>query len=322
MRFNRREIVAGGASLIAAPGWASAQHQGLVTLIVPFATGGSTDQLARLIQPGLQGKLGRTVLVENKPGAASSIGALQVSRAPPDGNTLLVTFDSHAVIPSLLEKPPLDVLTDLTPVLLVGTAPYVLAAAPGRPFKRFADAIAAEKAKAGTIKYASTGIGTIGHLAMTLLTKESGVALAHVPYRSGGLAMNDALGGHVDMICGSVALLLPQIAEGKLQPLMQFGRSRLDALKNTETAIEAGFKNFEALAWWGVFGPKGMSAEIARTTSDSVKAVIAEPKIAERLKETQQMTLTLGGPAELDKFFKVEVAKWGAVVRENGIKPT
>ncbi len=316
---SRRTIIAGAAALAATP--VRAQQAGLVTIVVPFATGGSTDALARLIQPGLQARVGRTVIVENKPGAASSIGANQVARSTPDGSTFLITFDSHAVIPALLAKPALDVEKDLTPIMLVGTAPYVLAAAPGRPYKRFADAVAAEKAKAGTIKYASTGLGTIGHLAMSTLAKQAGVELAHVAYRSGGLAMNDALGGHVDMICGSVALLLPQIADGKLQPLMQFGRQRLDVMKSTETAIEAGFKDFEALAWWGVFGPKGMSGETANRVAGDLKAVLSDDKISTRLKETQQMTLALSGPAELDRFFKGEVAKWGAVVRETGIKP-
>ena len=316
--MSRREILAAAAAAAASP--AFAQQSGLVTLVVPFATGGSTDALARVMQPGLQARLGRTVIVENKPGAASSLGAAQVARSAPDGSTLLVTFDSHAVIPALLDKPPLDVEKDLTPVLLVGTAPYVLAAAAQRPFKSFADVVAAEKAKPGSIKYASTGIGTIGHLAISMLSKKSGIDLAHVPYRSGGLAMNDAIGGHVDMICGSVALLLPQIEDGKLRPLMQMGRQRLDVLKETQTAIEAGFPDFEALAWWGVFGPKDLPPALAASTAETIKAALSEPKIAERLKETQQMSLLLGGPAELARFFTRQVQVWGAVVRDSGVK--
>lgn len=318
-KLTRRAVLAGTATLAASR--AMAQQSGMVTLVVPFATGGSTDALARVLQPGFQARLGRTVIVENKPGAASSIGAAQVARSTPDGSTLLVTFDSHAVIPALLEKPALDVEKDLTPVLLVGTAPYVLAAAAGRPYKNFADVVAIEKAKPGSIKYASTGIGTIGHLAMSMLAKKSGVQLAHVAYRSGGLAMNDALGGHVDMICGSVALLLPQIAEGKLTPLMQMGGQRLDALKNTQTAIEAGFPEFEALAWWGVFGPKDMPSATAESVAATIRAALSDPVIAKRLEETQQMKLLLAGPADLDRFFKRQVSVWGAVVRENGIKP-
>jgi len=315
--LSRRAVLAGASAFAAAPAFA---QQGIVTLVVPFATGGSTDALARVLQPGFQARLGRTVIVENKPGAASAVGAAQVAKAAPDGSTLLVTFDSHAVIPAVLDKPPLDIEKDLSPVLLVGTAPYVLACAAEKPFKSFKDAVAAEKAKPGAVKYASTGIGTIGHLAMSLLSKKSGVEMAHVPYRSGGLAMNDAIGGHVDMICGSVALLLPQIADGKLRPLMQMGRQRLDVLKDTETAIEAGFPDFEAVAWWGVFGPKDLPKATAESTAKTIRDALSEPTISARLKETQQMNLMLAGPAELDTFFKRQVATWAPVVKESGIK--
>lgn len=292
----------------------------MVTLVVPFATGGSTDALARLIQPGLQAKLGRTVVVENKPGAGSSLGAAQVAKSAPDGSTLLVCFDSHTTIPVLLEHPPLIVETDLVPVMLVGTAPYVLAVNAKKSYRTFADVVAAEKANPGSVKYASTGLGTVGHLAMSLLSKKSGINLTHVAYRSGGLAMNDAIGGHVDMICGSAAIVLPQIGDGSLQPMLQMGRQRLGVLPNTPTAIEAGFPDFEALAWWGVFAPKGTPAALADELAGTIRTVLSDPVISQRLKDTQQMNLLLGGPAELDTFFKKQMATWNPVVREAGIR--
>lgn len=317
--LTRRRLMVGAAALTAMPTTTFAQSAN-VTLVVPFPPGGSTDALARLMQPGLQAKLGKTVIVENKSGAAGSIGAAQVAKSPGDGSSLLVTFDSHAVIPAILEKPLLDVEKDLVPVFLVGTAPYVIAVNAGKPYKTFADVVAACKDKPGAVKYASVGVGTIGHLAMTMLAKKAGVEITHVPYRGGGPAMNDVVGGHVDLICGSIALIAPQLGGGMIRPLMQLGRQRLDLIKDTQTAIEAGFPDFEALAWWGVFAPKDMAPALIESTAQAVKASLADPAAVKMLQETQQMKLVLGGPAELKTFFATQLDVWGKVVRDNKIK--
>jgi tripartite-type tricarboxylate transporter receptor subunit TctC len=315
--ITRREVLAGAAALAAAPAWA---QSGTMTLVVPFPPGGSTDALARQLQGPLQTRLNRVVIVENKSGAAGSLGALQVAKSPPDGSSLLVTFDSHAVIPSILEKPPLDVEKDLVPVLLVGTAPYVIAANADLPYKSFADVLTAAKAKPGSVKYASVGIGTLGHLAMTVLGQKAGVDMLHVPYRGGGPAMNDVLGGHVDLIAGSAALITPQLDGGKLRPILQLGRERLSALKDTPTAIEAGFPDFETLAWWGVFAPKGTPAEITGKMAKEIREVLSEPATTAKLRETQMMTLLLAEGAEFEAFFTRQLNVWGKVVRDNNIR--
>ncbi len=314
---TRRTVLAGTAALAASPAFGQA---GNTTLVVPFPPGGSTDALARMLQPGLQERLKRTVIVENKAGAAGSLGAAQVAKSTPDGTTLLVTFDSHAVIPAILEKPPLDVEKDLVPVLLVGTAPYVLAVNATRPYKTFADVIAAAKDKPKVVTYASVGIGTIGHLAMTLLAKKAGVEITHVAYRGGGPAINDVVGGHVDMVCGSAALITPHLSGGNLRPIMQMGAKRLERLPDTQTAIEAGFADFEAVAWWGVFAPKGTPPAMIETLTQATKATLSEANIASKLRDTQEMTLIFGGPADLNTFFAKQIANWGAIVRDNGIK--
>jgi tripartite-type tricarboxylate transporter receptor subunit TctC len=320
---SRRAVLAGTASLATTPvilSPAFAQSTGVTTLVVPFPPGGSTDALARLLQVGLQTKLNRTIIIENKPGAAGSIGAVQVAKATPDGSSLLVTFDSHAVIPAILEKPPVDVEKELQPVLLVGTAPYVLATNAGRPFKTFADIIAASKDKPGSVKYASVGIGTIGHLAMTVLAKKAGVEITHVAYRGGGPAINDVVGGHVDLVCGSAALITPQLEGGTLRPIMQMGRNRLESLKDTQTAIDAGFPDFEAVAWWGVFAHKDTPPAVIESIVKAFKETLADEAVSKKLRESQQMTLIAGGPAELGPFFKKQVEDWGRVVRDNAIK--
>jgi tripartite-type tricarboxylate transporter receptor subunit TctC len=317
-KITRRSMLATSAVFAVAP--ALAQSSRITTLVVPFPPGGSTDALARLLQPGLQTKLGRVVLVENKSGSAGSLGALHVAKSAPDGSTFLVTFDSHAVIPAILENPPVDVERDLVPVFLVGTAPYVIAANASRPFKTFADVIAASKEKPGSVKYASVGIGTLGHLAMTVLAKKAGVEITHVPYRGGGPAMNDVLGGHVDLIAGSAALVTAQLGTNMLRPILQLGRERLPALPDTQTAIEAGFPDFEALAWWGVFAPRGTPPDVIANMAKSVREVLNEPAAAAQLRDTQQVSLVLADAADFGTFFAKQVSFWGQVVRENNIR--
>jgi tripartite-type tricarboxylate transporter receptor subunit TctC len=319
-KLNRRTVLSTAGAALAASAWPALAQANVTTLVVPFPPGGSTDALARLLQAGLEKRLGRSIIIENKPGAAGSIGAAQVAKAAPDGNTLLVTFDSHAVIPAILDKPALDVEKDLLPVMLVGTAPYVVATGANKPYKTFADVVAAAKAKAGSVTYASVGIGTIGHLAMTLLGKQAGVEITHIAYRGGGPAMNDLVGGHVELVCGSAALVSSHIAGGTVRPVLQLGAKRLERLKDTQTAIEAGFKDFTAEAWWGVFAPKGTPADVVAKVDTAFRETLAEPEIAKRLTETQEMTLVAGGPAALDTFFKKEIAAWGKVVRDNNIK--
>jgi tripartite-type tricarboxylate transporter receptor subunit TctC len=315
--ITRRVMLAASAAFAAAP---ALGQSSTTTLVVPFPPGGSTDALARVLQAAMQAKLNRTVIVENRSGAAGALGAAQVAKSAPDGSSFLVTFDSHAVIPAILEKPPLDVEHDLVPVFLVGTAPYVIAANAERPFKTFADVIAASKANPGSVKYASVGIGTLGHLAMTVLAKKAGVEITHVPYRGGGPAMNDVLGGHVDLIAGSAALITPQLGTNMIRPVMQLGRERLPSLKDTQTAIEAGFPDFETLAWWGIFAPNGTPPDVIANMGKLVREILSEPAVADRLRDSQQMTLILADTKEFGIFFSRQVSYWGEVVRANNIK--
>jgi tripartite-type tricarboxylate transporter receptor subunit TctC len=316
-KITRRVMLAASAAFAAAPAFGQSST---TTLVVPFPPGGSTDALARVLQAAMQAKLNRTVIVENRSGAAGALGAAQVAKSAPDGTSFLVTFDSHAVIPAILEKPPLDVEHDLVPVFLVGTAPYVIAANAERPFKTFADVIAASKEKPGSVKYASVGIGTLGHLAMTVLAKKAGVEITHVPYRGGGPAMNDVLGGHVDLIAGSAALITPQLGTNMIRPIMQLGRARLPLLKDTQTAIEAGFPDFETLAWWGIFAPNGTPPDVIANMGKVVREILSEPAVADRLRDSQQMTLILADAKDFGIFFSKQVTYWGEVVRENNIK--
>jgi tripartite-type tricarboxylate transporter receptor subunit TctC len=319
-KLTRRTLVAGA---LAAPFVAKAQTNawpsGPIHLIVPFPPGGSTDVIARLVQPGLQQRLGTNVIIENRPGASGSLGADLVAKSPPDGSTWLLTFDNHAANAFVLPKLPFDTEKDLDPVFWVGTAPYVLCTQSSKPYRSLADVLAAAKARPGQVNYASVGSGSIGHLAMVLLARQAGVSLVHVPYRGGGPAMNDAVAGHVELLIGSVALAMPQIEPGAIRAVVQMGRSRAAALPDVPTVIESGFPDFEADAWWGFFTAAGTPKPIVDRLVTELNGVFREARVEKQLAQSQQVTFVRGGPDELRKFLSEQMRIWGTVVRENGI---
>ena len=299
------------------PDWAKGQT---IKLVSPFPPGGSVDAISRMMQPGLQQRLGTTVVVENRPGAGGAVGANSVAKSAPDGTSILVVFNSHAVLPALM---PLqyDSKKDLDPVMLVGTAPMVLACHPSRPFKNLKDVIDASKAKPDSLTYGTVGNGSLGHLLMVLLGKKGDFITRHLPYRGGGPAVNDAIGGHIDLIIGSAALLAAQIEGGKLRPLMQSGATRAPTLKDVPTIAESGFPGSEAYAWWGVFVRAGTAPAIKERIYADLKASLDEPAMRSKLEQSQQVKLELSGAKEFEAFFDQQMKVWGDVVKENGIKP-
>jgi tripartite-type tricarboxylate transporter receptor subunit TctC len=321
--LTRRSMLTGA---IAAPfavgvqGHAQGWPSGTIKIVIPYPPAGSTDVMARLVQTDLQQRLGATIIIENRPGASGSAGTAAVAKSAPDGNTWLIVFDNHAANPFVLPKLPYDTEKDLDPVLLIGTAPYVISTQPQKPFKTLADVIAAAKAKPDTVSYASVGSGSIGHLGMLLLSKQAGVRLIHVPYRGGGPAMNDAIAGHVDLLIGSTALSIPQIQAGRIRAVGQTGKSRSPMLAEAPTVSESGFPGFEAYAWWGVFAPAGTPKAIVRRFAGELTACLREPRVAKQLTETQQISLALTGSEELRKFLDEQMRVWGAVAREHDIK--
>jgi tripartite-type tricarboxylate transporter receptor subunit TctC len=324
MTLTRRTLVLGGLGAgLALPHGAQAQDpwpSGPIRVVVPFPPGGSVDAVARLAQNGLQQRLGVTIVIENRTGASGSVGTGSVAKSAPDGNTWLVVFDTHSVNPTLMPNLPFDTDKDLDPVLLIATAPYVVACNPARPYKNLGDLIAAAKAKPNTISYASVGTGSVGHLAMVLLSRQAGIELVHVPYRGGGPAMNDVLAGHVDLINGSAALLMPQIQANSIRPIFQMGAKRLPVLPDVITVGESGFPDAQAYTWWGVFAPAGTPKPIVDRFAAAFADGLREPIPKRQLTETQQMDLRLAGPEELRKFAAEQARIWGAVVVENNIK--
>ena len=322
-RWTRRALAAGLAGLPVLPAPARSQGawpSGPIRVVVPFAPGGSTDAVARLAAPGLQQSLGVPIVVENRSGAAGSLGTDAVAKARPDGQTWLLTFDSHAVLPALMPQLPFDLRRDLAPVTLIGGAPYVVACKPDKPYRSMADVVSAAKARPGGVSFASTGNGTLGHLAMVLLADRAGVRLQHLPYRGGGLAVNDAVAGHVETMIGSAALLAPQVAAGVLRPLLQLGPERLPALAEVPMAEESGFPGLRAEAWWAVFVPARTPAPIVARFHEALAAAFREERVARQMTEAQQARLVLAGSDELGRFLDREVETWGKVVRQNGVQ--
>jgi tripartite-type tricarboxylate transporter receptor subunit TctC len=319
MNLSRRSVLVGAAALpFAGAARAQSWPSGPVRLIIPFPPGGSTDALARLVQTGMQQRLGTNIIIENKPGASGAAGTAIAAKSTPDGNTWLVVFDTHSVNPYLMNLQ-YDTEKDLDPVMLVATAPYLLAVNTKHGFKSLAEVLDAAKQKPDGLSYASVGSGSIGHLFMVLLQKKTGVKLTHVPYRGGGPAMNDALGGHVDFIIGSVALITPQLGGGKLRPIVQTGEKRVPALSDVPTVTET-VPDLSAYTWWGVFAPAGTPKPIIERFHKELKESINDERVRKQLVEGQQMTLVLSRPEELGRFSTAQGKLWGPVVKENDIK--
>jgi tripartite-type tricarboxylate transporter receptor subunit TctC len=319
VRMLSRRYLLLGALVVPLTAHAQNWPAGNIKIVVVYPPGGSTDMIARLIQPHMQQRLGTTVIIENRAGGGGSIGTAAVAKSSPDGSTWAMVFDNHAANPFVFPNMSFDTEKDLDPVQLIGTAPYVLSTNAQKPFKTLAEVVAAAKTKPGTLSYATVGAGSVGHLAMELLWKQAGVRLVHVPYRGGGPAMNDLIAGHVDLMIASTAQSVPFIQAGSIRALAQSGKTRTSTLADVP-AIAESYPGFEAYAWWGVFAPAGTPKAIVSRFADELAASLREPGVAKQLNETQQVTFALGGPEELRKFVSEQMRLWGPVAREHNIQ--
>jgi tripartite-type tricarboxylate transporter receptor subunit TctC len=291
-----------------------------VRFIVPFPPGGTTDPMARMVGAKLNASLGQQFIVDNRPGASGSMGAAIAAKAAPDGYTWLFVFDTHAVNPTLIPNLPFDTVKDLAPVMLVGTAPMAIVTHPGKPYKSFGDVIKAAQAKPGSVTYGSIGSGSLGHLTLTLVQQRGGFKIVHVPYKGGGPMSVDALGGHVDLAIGTVALLTPYVKGGKLRAIAVTGDKRSHALPDVPALAEQGFPGFSALAWWAIFTSAGIPRPILDKFHSEVVKAFNLPDVRKQMAETLGIDLVASSPAALQKFLVSEIERWGKVVRENNIR--
>jgi tripartite-type tricarboxylate transporter receptor subunit TctC len=274
--------------------------------------------VARVLSQQLTRQLGQSVVVENVGGASGSIGTAAVARAAPDGYTFGVVFDTHGTNPSLIPNMQFDTLKDLAHVTLIGTSPMALVGSSKSKYAKVADMLADARTVKG-INIGSIGTGSLGHLAMLQAGNQGGWSWTHVPYRGGGPLMNDTVAGHMPIGIGTVFLVMPHVKAGTVRPLAVTGARRSPALPDTPTLAEAGIKNFEALAYWGVIAPAATPADIVNRMNDEIQKALKEPTVAERL-GAQGMTITGGqGPAQFTAFIRKEVERWSKVVKENRI---
>jgi len=318
---SRRHLLAAGA-LLAAPGLARAQAwpNGPIRVVVPFPPGGSVDTVARLLQPHLQSELGVPILVENRAGASGALGAAQVARAAPDGQTFLHVFDTHAVNPALIPNLGYDTQKDLSPVLLFGTAPMVITTPKARPWADVPAMLAAAKAKPDAITFGTIANGSLAHLTMMLLQKAAGVQLVHVPYRGGGPLAIAAAAGEVDLPTATGTIFVQQIQAGSLRVLASTGPKRWTGQPEAPTLRELGIP-VEGEAFWGALAPAGTPASVQARYAEALRKAMAVPAVQERLVNVMGIDLAPQDGAFFTDFLAKQIETWGKVVRDNAIKP-
>lgn len=291
-----------------------------IRVVVPFPAGGGTDIVARDVTNKLTSLTKWTFVIDNKPGSGGNLGIDTAAKAPADGYTLVVGQTSNlAINPSLYSKLPYDPVKDLTPIGLIGNAPLVLVVATDSPFKSLADVVKAAKAQPSFINYATSGNGTVAHLATELLQREAGIQLTHIPYKGAAQGINDVIGGQVQLYISSVPTLLGHIKNGKLRALVVTANKRTDDLPQTPTVAESGYKGFEAVTWFGLLGPAKLPASVVAGANAELNKALQSPDLRKKL-EDQGLNVTPSSPDEFGKLIKADIAKWAPVVKDSGAK--
>ena len=291
-----------------------------VRMIVPFPPGGSTDIMARALAQKLTERLGQQVIVDNRGGAGGTIGMNIAAKAPPDGYTLMMsTSITHTVGVSLYSKLPYNVLTDFAPITMAASVPLLLVVNPSVPAKSVRDLIALAKAKPGQLNYASPGNGTSGHLAAEMFKSMAGVDIVHVPYKGGGPAIVDLIGGQVQMLILSAVATLPQVKSGKLRALALTGLTRSPDLPNVPTVSESGLPGYEVVLWYGTFAPAKTPAAVITHLNQEVVKIMQSPEMRARL--ASEGGRPMGNtPEQFQEIIKADVARWAKVVKDAGIR--
>jgi tripartite-type tricarboxylate transporter receptor subunit TctC len=316
-------LLALGLGAIVAPGLARAQPADWparpIRFILPFPPGGGTDILGRLIAERLTAGLGQPVVTENRGGAGGNLGAEAAAKSPPDGYTIVLVAPSLAISPSLYSKLNYDPVKDFAPVSLVATVPNVMITNPSVPAATLGEFIALAKSKPGEMNFGSGGSGTSNHLAGELFNIVAGVKLVHVPYKGVNLAMNDVLSGRVQLVFIGIPAAAPHIKAGKLRALALAAPQRSAVLPDVPTADEAGLPKFEVTTWYGILAPAGTPRPVVARLNGELGRIMHSSEMKERLDALATDPVT-GTPEEFAELIRREIAKWGEVVREAGLK--
>jgi len=291
-----------------------------IRLIVPFAPGGTTDVLARILGERLHQTLGQPIVIENRGGAGGNIGADAVAKAAPDGYTLLMgTVGTHAINPSLYPKMPFDPLTDFAPVAFAAAVPNVMVVSPKAVKATTVQEFIAEAKKAGNFSVASSGVGSSIHLTGELFKQVTGLEMTHVPYRGAGPALNDLIGGQVQVMFDNLPSSIQHVRAGTLRALAVSSANRAPALPEVPTLAESGLAGFEATSWFALFTPKGTPAEIIAKLNAEVRNALSSPELKKRVEDLGG-EVRLMSPNELMDYVRQEHEKWAKVVKTSGAK--
>jgi tripartite-type tricarboxylate transporter receptor subunit TctC len=317
-------ITAAFASVLALTGSAGAQNfpSHPVTMVIPFAAGGPTDVLGRVMAQRMGEVLGQTVIVENVGGAGGMTGSKRVADAKPDGYTILIgTVGTHAQGQTLYKKPLYNAATDFTPVALVAEVPIVLIARPDFPASNLKEFVEYSKANQAKMQYGSAGAGSATHLGCVVADTAMGTKIVHVPYKGTGPAMQDLIGGRIDFLCEIVSTAKPQIDGGKVKAIAIMTKQRSPVLPNVLTGDEQGVKGLEAYTWNAIFMPKGVPADIIKKINDAAVAAMDTPVVKDRLQGLGANIVPAKErtPEYLGSFVKSEIEKWAAPIKASGV---
>jgi len=318
--MRRRHILSLSVAGLAMPAVVRAQGawpDRPLRLIVPFPPGGSTDTIARIIQPKLSEALGKQVVIENRGGASGSVGAIEAARSAPDGYTWMLAYDNEATNQTVMRLP-YRLLEAFAPVSLVATGPLALVAHHTTPWSDFRDVVAAAKAAPDTISYASSGVGGLAHVSTTLLQQQGGFRLVHVPYRGGGPALQDALSAQVPLFMSNVVIISQHIKSGTLRPLGVTTAGETRHVPGVKSFAQQGFGDFEAPTWWASLGRAGTPPAVLKRMEEALQGTLANAEVRERIEE-QGADVVAGGPDQCRSFLAREVEKWSKVIRDNNI---
>jgi len=316
---RRALVMSAGLACFGLAGWAHAQPQPPIKILVGAPAGGTTDTMARTLAQVLGAQLGRSVVVENKPGAGGNLAADAVAKAVPDGNTLLMSFTSHAINASLYPSLPFDPVKDFTPLTMVSTSPSILVAHPRLPVNNVKELMAMAKAKPGQLNFAIGALGSSLHMAGDAFKMQAGVYIVNIPYRGTAPAVQDVLAGQVDLMFAAVGNVQSHIKAGKLKPLGVTSTKRLAAFPDVP-AIGESLPGYESSAWFGLFGPARMSPELTKRLADAARAAVQSPEVKRRI-EHEGATPVGNSPQEFASFVNSEIVRWRAVVQYAGAKP-
>jgi len=291
-----------------------------IKLVVPFPPGGPNDIIARVVGQRMSERLGQPIVIDNRGGAGGVVGTDAVAKAAPDGYTIgICSAGAIAISASLVEKVPYDSIKDLTPITLVATVPELLVVPESLPVKTFQELVAMAKAQPGKLNFASSGPGSMPHLAGELLKINAKIDIVHVPYRGAAPAVNDVLGGQVQMVFLDTPVLLPHIKSGKFRALAVAAKERAPSVPDVPTMSELGLASVDAENWYGMVGPANMPKDIVDRLNKAAAEAMKSPEVINKL-SPQGAKLVGDSPDHFGAFIKSEIVKWGAVVKASGAK--